>query len=486
MTYQKRVLCAAVIASLGFAAGSASAFDVVDLTATTPGPSIKVFSGIPSTVTQLGEAGNGTIEVKLKTPAGATPTNTNPVYIKVNLNNGAKFSDSLTMSCSGLTSGAAGESSTTAGDFLLQAGGNGFSNVTFQLTAINGATGTFDSNSFCTLSAGSGITISGLSNVTVSGTYEYTDGLQQTSAAGGVGTLISFVDPLRGVYSASTATTALVDATSGSDNWVNGNNLASINTAILGFVSYGTTGASALTAALSANADLGDALGAASGSITISGPAIAALKTVGSSRGVYLASAAACGTQVTTGYTSTGTNSVTFAGLTTANVTGGVYVCGVVSGNTTQISTGQLTGVHSGGLQTSVSITFPSPGNIQNIGSNGTTKNAYLVHAASSTTKTSVVRVVNNGANSGSLFATAYDEAGAVCGTASSLLGTINVGQMLTFRSTDLETTLGCTPSASSAKYRVVFFGGLTSFKILNHAKDTTGTGFTLSQSQDD
>ena len=482
MTYQKRVLCAAVVAGLGLASTGASAA-TVDLGATTIAP-IKVANSIPANTTTLG--GGGEV-IRIKTATGYNgfvAKTTNPVYVKFNLTNGAKFStdQTLVMSCSGLSGS---ETETTAGDVGIQAGGGGFDNVTFIVTAVSGSSGAFGASAYCTLSAGTALTIAtGFNNVNVSATFEFTNGLSQGSAAGGNGTLISFVNAFTATIDGGTATTALVDATSGSDNWVLGNNKTQA-TAVLGSLSMDVGVATALTATLAGNITLAEAL--STGSITISGPAVQALKTVASSRGLFLSDAAGCAdANIATAYASTATNSVTFNNVTPAQLTSTAFICGMVSGNTTQISTGQLTAQVGGTAASNVTITFPAAGNIQNVGTNGTTKNAFLMHNSTSTTKTSVVRVINNGANAGQLFATAYDGAGNVCGTAGTSLGSINVGQMLTFTSANLQTTLGCTPTNSTDKYRIVFFGGLTSFKVLNHAKDTTGTGFTLSQSQDD
>lgn len=486
------VLRAAVAGCFGMVAGSAMA---VVLVGTSTGV-VRVAKEIPNNTTTLTNGGNA-LDIRVLAPAGAGATGSNPIYLKVNLQNGAKFAGTPALNCTGMT-GAGGATALTAGAVPIQNGGAGFSNVTFVITGdSNLDDATFSSTSaFCTVS-GLNVTISGLGNVGVSATYEYTDGAIQASTNSN-GSYITFVDSFSATYSASSGT-AVVDATSGSDNFVNGSNLTQ-GTAILGFIQFDRNGTAANTATMGNDMNLGAALGASSGTITVAGPAIAAMKAAATSGGVYLSSAAGCGaTVVKSSFQSTGADSVTFTGLTTANMTGGLYICGVVSGGSQAILTGQLTALPGGNTAaTTISVNFGSAGNIQFVQQNGKSKNAYFVNASSSPSKTSVVRLVNTGGVAGTLRATAYligdgvdgsgnpNVAGTQVGTANALIGTLAAGQSLSMTSAELEKLLGYTPATPQTKYRVVFSGGLTDFKVLNYTKDVVGGYIVPSQYQDD
>jgi YD repeat-containing protein len=109
---------------------------------------------------------------------------------------------------------------------------------------------------------------------------------------------------------------------------------------------------------------------------------------------------------------------------------------------------------------------------------------ASFVNASTSTNKTSIVRLVNTTDVSSVITATAYDEAGKVVGVANTSLGTIQAQQMLTFTSQQLETSIGYTPSTSTAKYRIFFSSRLTSLEVVNFIKDIASGNLTLAQAQ--
>jgi hypothetical protein len=111
-------------------------------------------------------------------------------------------------------------------------------------------------------------------------------------------------------------------------------------------------------------------------------------------------------------------------------------------------------------------------------------RDALFISASTSANKTSVVRLVNLGAVSGTVTATAYNEAGATVGTAGASLGAINAQQMLTFTSAQLESTIGYTAASPTAKYSVVFGATLPSFEIINFVKDIATGNLTLAQAQ--
>lgn len=496
MKKQNFVLQAALAACFATAAGQSAA--VVNIPAGTG--AVRVTNSLVSTTTGIDGAATLSLNVLAAPPAGIAPTTSNPVYLKLNLSNGAKFASVPSISCSASSAGEGTAGALTAVTGAIQAGGLNFNNVTFALTAQNGGA---QSGVFVVGASGSGLcsatitalTISGLNNVAVSATFEYTNGLVQASS-NATNNYVTFVDSFAATYSASTGT-AVVDATSGSDNFVTGSNLTQ-GTAILGWLKFDRNTTAANTAVLGNDMDLGAALAAASGSVTISGPALAAMK--GSPAGtasIYLSSAAACGAVVVDGaFDATGTNSVTFAGLTTGNITGGLYVCGTVTSGTQQILTGQITGQFGGTALSNVTISFPAAGNLQNIGQNGTTMNAYLVNASTSASKTSVIRIVNTGGNEGTVRATAYlvDDSsgtsttaaltGVPVGTANSTIATLKANESVNLTSAVLENLLAYTPTKATDKYRVVFSAGLAAFKVLNYTKDVSGA-ITLSQAQD-
>ncbi len=113
-------------------------------------------------------------------------------------------------------------------------------------------------------------------------------------------------------------------------------------------------------------------------------------------------------------------------------------------------------------------------------------RHALFVNPSSSLNKTSVIRVINLNSQGGTLSATAYNEAGSVIGTPNAALGTLAAQQMRTFTSAQLESALGYTPSATTAKYRIVFSATLPGFELINFIKDNASGNLTLGQAQTD
>ncbi len=108
---------------------------------------------------------------------------------------------------------------------------------------------------------------------------------------------------------------------------------------------------------------------------------------------------------------------------------------------------------------------------------------ALFVNASTSTNKTSVVRIINISANADTVRATAYSEAGVQLGTASAPLGAIAANQTLSFTSAQLESLIGFTPGATTAKYSVYFSLSLADFQMINYTRDIATGALTLSQS---
>lgn len=481
MNQKNNVLRVAVLAALGAASGSALA--VVDYTVSPITGVTKYANEIPTNTTAVGNTADN-LAIKVPVPAGYSidAAGSNPLYVKVQLTAGSTFKGTPIITCSGNTGGA------TAVTGTITVGGAGDSAVTFNVIK---AGDTAITSGFCTISAHTGIgVVTGTSrNVNLSATIEYKNGLSSV-ASGFSGSFITFVNGFTATISSAGA--IVVDATSGSDNFSAGS--AAINSALAsaGLVVYPAVGTSAATAGGAANIGLGEVLGSSSGSVTVNGASLAAALADNGVSGVFLDNNTAdnCATKSYT-VSSTASNSVTFTGITTADLTSGVVVCLNVSGSN-QILTGAMTASIGGGVLANVTANFGSAGSLSTVTQNGTTKNAYFVNASSSTAKTSVVRIVNTGGNSGTIRATAYvvgsgtTPDGTAVGTANSTIATLAANESISLTSADLERLLGYTPASSTTKYRVVFSAGLANFKVLNFTRDTASGAITLSQAQDD
>jgi len=469
MTRFNYILRAAVAACFGVAAGQAAA--VLDLSVAVPTGINKVAKEIPSTTTTLVNAAFQ-LDTKVAVPAAYSVSAANPLYIKLNLTGGASFT---TTPASVRCGTAAAANSLSA---VLQLGGAGTSFVVYSVeTGVVSGT--------CSATNGN-ITIAGLGTVGMSATVEYKNGINTVAS----GVLSNFVTYVTGEVATvlSADGTVVVDATTGSTKFSTTSNRGSTALATLGAVKYTQVGTSAVSAGFANNVSAGDVITTAT--VTVSGPAIAAAVAANGTSGVFLdAAASACTTK---SYTigSTATNSVTFTSVSLTDISAGVNVCINVSGGTTVITTGAMTASIGGTQVVTVTADFAmSSSALETLTSNGTTKNGYFINASSSTSKTSVLRVVNTGGNASTLTANAYDEAGNSIGTANASLGSIAIRQMLSFTSAQLETALGLTGAsapAATAKYRVVISGGLAAFKILNYSKDVASGSINLSQSQDD
>lgn len=488
MSRNNNILRAAIASALGVVAGQAVA--VVDYTAATPAPA-KFANEIPTNTAAVGNTADN-LALKIAAPAGyaVDAAGSNPFYVKIQLTAGSVFKAAPVITCSANTGGA------TAVTGAITVGGANDSAVTFNVIKA-GDTATL--SGFCTISAHTGIgVVSGTSrNVNFSATVEYKNGLTNV-VSGMSGSYITFVNGFTATINSAGA--IVVDATSGSDNFSAGSGAISSTLASAGLVRFAPTGTSAATAGGAGNIGLGEVLGVNSGSVTVNGAALAAALAANGVSGVFLDANTAdnCATKTYT-VGSTAAGSVTFTGISTAALeTSGVVVCLNVSGAATQIQTGALTATIGGGLITNVSMTFPGAGSLSTLTQNGTTKNAYFVNASTSTAKTSILRIVNTGGNSGTIRATAYvvgDGAmvagvpvasSAAAGTANATIATLAPNESISLTSADIETLLGYAPAAATTKYRVVFSAGLAGFKVLNYTRDVATGAITLSQAQDD
>lgn len=487
---KKYILRAAVAACFGAVAGQAVA--AVDLGVSPVTGTAKVAKEIPSNAGAVANPA-GQLNILVKVPAGYDVNGANPLYVKLDLTNGAKFvGANPTFACTGASGG---DGTTAVGAITL--GGLGNSNVVFQIDSADVTGG----HGPCTVTLNAsgvsfGSTAFAAGAIGVSATVEYKSGLNNT-VTGAAGNLVSFVRGLSADI-LSAAGSVIVDATSGSDNFDSVNSNSGASFARLGSFFMDAHGTSATTAGVAGNITLAEALSTAS--ITINGPSLAAALADNDSAGVFLAATGAtCSAGFAAGYkySSKSGSSVTFNNVAPGDIATGLAVCLNVSGGTNVIAAGQHTASITGTAQANVTLDYSAASDkLETVTSNGTTKNAYMVNASTSASKTSVVRMVNTGAVSATFTATAYavDDgtgagaavAGTTLGTANAALGTLAAGGSLSLTSAQLESKLGFTPSSGSTKYRVVISAGTNAFKVLNFTRDIASGAIVLTQSQDD
>lgn len=483
MNERNLILRAAVLASLGAVAGQANA--QVDLTSPT---AVKFASELPITSTTtlaLTNAGSA-LNLRVPTVSGLSPSATKPMYLKVFLSNGAKFTAAPTLSCSGATAG--GDATSYSGGVTF--GGANNSNVTFTVVATDGVGGS-GASAYMTGASGcvvvANVTVSGsLSPVNVSATFEYTNGAVST-VSGLSGAYITFARGFSAAVSANTASNLTVDAINGATRFTAGGPAITSASAILGYVQAIGNG-TAFSANGAATISAGDVMTAAT--LTVAGNAIGAAIAANGSSGVFLSNLSSCGSVdvvVANSAASSVTFNITAANLTQLSAVSGLTVCANMSGNASQVTTGQLTATLSGATGVSNVTVDLSAGssNLVNVNQNGSSMNAYFINASTSTNKTSVVRIVNNNSKTANIKATAYAEDGTVLGTASASVGSAAANSMLSLTSADLETKLGFTPAATTTKYRVLFTGDVSGFKVVNFIKDVATGNLTLGQQQD-
>jgi Raf kinase inhibitor-like YbhB/YbcL family protein len=111
-----------------------------------------------------------------------------------------------------------------------------------------------------------------------------------------------------------------------------------------------------------------------------------------------------------------------------------------------------------------------------------TTRGVHIIYPASGSTITTQLLVTNTSTGSGSLTATAYDEAGTVIAS-NRTLGTLGANQMLTFTSAQLQSLMGYTPSAG-ATWRMMLSANLDNFEVINYAVDSVSGIPVLAQQQ--
>ncbi len=158
MNHRNRPLYAAVAACFGVVAGQAVA--AVDLTSSATSAKFAKELPITSTTTLALTNAGSILDMRMPTVSGFSPSASNPLYIKVALNNGAKFTTAPTLTCSGITGGSAGGEATSY-TASITFGGAGNSQVTFQVTSIGAAAAAKLTGASGCVVAGAGVTISG-------------------------------------------------------------------------------------------------------------------------------------------------------------------------------------------------------------------------------------------------------------------------------------------------------------------------------------
>jgi len=480
---KQRVMRAAIAAALGLAATQTYA----DVNINTAAGAVKIASEIPSTTTGLANAGNA-LDLFLTSPAGVVPTAADAVFIRINLSNNVRFSATPTLVCSAFTGGSAGGNSAIAG--VIQNGGNGNSFVTFTVAPSAAQIGSgLALSGTCTAAGFTGITgiaSAGLVSISVTARSEYKDGAAYTTAFLSDKSYITYVQGV--TVKASAASALVVDATSGSDNFDSAqSDLTSQTLARAGRYIVTAVGTSAATATLAGNIS-GEALFSGA-TVTVSGGTLAAALATNLTAGVFLSTAATCAAGTTTGVFSSTANAgstVTFTSITTAVLTDtGVQVCLNVSGNTTQIVTGAIYAGSTGVFAANVTSNLGGMKQLVTVTTNGVTKNAYIVHSPTSTAKSTQLWFRNTGANAGTIFATCYNTAGTVVGTANSTLtSSLAVNQLLKKTALELFTAVNYSGYTPTEKFSCIFSGGLAGMEVINQTQDIATGAIAVTQSQ--
>jgi len=245
-----------------------------------------------------------------------------------------------------------------------------------------------------------------------------------------------------------------------------------------GFVAYGTTaratagtvkwagdGATKL-ANNTTNASLTDAMGATSGSITVSGNALLATKTTA---GVWLVSAGATCAAGTVLKSVTGhKQSVTFTGVTAAHLVTGLKVCVKFDG-TTAIQAGTISAKVSGVANTGYTLPSPAALTLMTISRNGSS--ASVMNLPRSTdTDAGFLRVYNTSSLAGAVTATVYDQAGTALKTNCSLSTSLAANGALVMTAAQVETACGFT-IPTTGRYRIDVNGAMPTMKVQAFAR---------------
>lgn len=461
MTFSRKRIAIAVgsVMGLGLAGSAQAAAGAVDLSASPIVP-IKFASEIASTVQSFG----GPYHINWTSLSNYPVTPANPFYIKLALKSGAKFKAAPAVFCTAkqLTGTATVQVMTAL--TLTNGGGAGSTSATFQLGSGYTLTG-----GKCFVSAKSA-TISSHVDQSISAVQEYKNGLNNVSDSK-VGVFVTFAN--KGMTAKVTVGTTAVqlNVSDASKTFVVGKNLTT------GMVTLGSLVYSANAGILNQSAAAFSAkLLVKTATITVSGAAIAGMKTDFPGSAIILVSGnAACtaaGTNFVAAVTSSGTNSVTFkqaAGV--SGLSAGITICGraKTTGGATKID-GPVYVTFSATGKTGYSpSTGISGASLKTITKNGSTRRVFNLPAPGNTADAAYVRITNASTIAGKMYVTLTAEDGTTIGTASSLLngGTaVAAGATLVLSSTDLKTAVGAAADWTG-RARATITGEVDSMEVM-------------------
>ncbi len=382
-----------------------------------------------------------------------TPSAGQNLLVGVSLNNGAKFLAAPSLKCGDSTTSAAG---------VLNLGGAGSNQAVFSL----GSAQTTGAISACWLSATT-LTVTGAhTDVNMSITYTY--GTLASSTDGG-----AFLKFKTGLSASKTVGDDVVAMVTGGFMTESGGVSTTLVSA--GVARWTSNGSAASTATdLSVALLLGDVLGASSGSITVAGNSLAATKVTG---GIWL-STATCASGYAVGIATAvgGVTSVTFSGLSPAQISAGATVCLNFTG-TTAIPEGSITAKVGGTALSGYSLPSTSAMTLMTITRNGSSTRAMNIPNAASTDQ-AFVRVTNTSGLAGKVYGTLYGQDGAVLGTANSVMidaATFVSNATVVLAPADLKTKLGIS-SDWAGRAQLVITAETPSVRAQNLIRTPNGT----------
>ena len=471
MKKRNHVMQAAVASALLVSGG---AFAAVNLD-TVPVVTAKYASEIVATVAAPVTLANTLSVLDILVKTGYSMNNTEVRYVRMELDNGAKFSTAATVTVTGGTAGQV----CTAGAI----NGLGTGVIYFSLTA--GANGC-DANSLVLLATGQTIT----NTNTIQASYSMYDQPSQAQAGGTNGRIvakafvpyITFGASYALVGASGTSVTADVAASPSFSKFLLTPSTAT--TAVLGTLNYSLVTTPGLTAA-GATIALTDlmSIGAGGTKLLVSGDFSAAAANTATPpvitpTNIFLSASATCATVGLTA-TSVTTTTATFnvgATATTANS----QLCYTVTGTTAvpiQVYTATLNPVAASAAYAVTSIGPVAAGNIIRNGSSVDMRN-YIPSAVTGYLQT--VRIWNGGA-AAVVSASLIDETTGVVGTAVVVTGTIPTGGTVRLTQAFLENALGVANFPASVRPRIRFTAPTTKMEVQSFFNNANGAYSNLS-----
>lgn len=368
MKKDNRVLRIAIAAAFAGSVGAAHAALIAP--AGTAFTAAQVASELPTTGINLLSSGAAELTAGSATTPFA-PAAGQTLQVNVVLTGGATYATAPVLQCSN----TAGASVDTAGGFLPTLGGVGTAQAVFVVstaTMTAGAIGTMVSS--CMVSA-TALTMTTGAHANISMGITFTYGTLASSTVNG--NLVEFQPGLTAGVVAGAATT-VAQVTSGFMSLNAGATLLSAGTIAWG----GDTSAASTAVDLSTKLVLNDVMAAGSGSITVAGASLAATKATAGAFLISNSAGASCAASTPLYTVTGGAASVTFTGVTAADLTAGMPVCLQFTG-TTAIPAGSITATLSGVAKTGYSLPSAGPLTVTSITRNGTTLIAPLVNVPS-------------------------------------------------------------------------------------------------------